>query len=376
MSNLLLIAAGVAAREQRRRSRGAALRRSQERKRKEEEDRKKASERARYIPAKKSYPECVLEEMNSDEVLRSFFTTLKRNMQLYRREQASEQEESARKTAEIVDKYKVERDRIVQEIKDSGIVCQIGYPITYSLERFEIEKENNYGQTIFDTIARFNGIELTKEILENPDDTTFKDRYEKKKAYNDKLRAKKEEKEKELKRQELLLKIIPFKRWERENKIANIRSELRGFEREFEEEERLRKEMETFDSLTPEQRKLILDYFAVTDCIRKGATEINNEVYEFERKLPPLGQKEVVEEGLERTMREMGMGEEEITDIFMRLDKVAIKRFRDEYSTGRSHYSGEPTRIVIESFIKNIYEEDPEFVDRNMDEVIEDEQNR
>ena len=68
-------------------------------------------------------------------------------------------------------------------------------------------------------------------------------------------------------------------------------------------------------------------------------------------------------------MEKEGLTEEQIMAIFQKLDRVAIRRNRGEYDALNSRrYS---TDEVVRGFVTHVYEEDPEFVDRNFDEVLD-----
>ena len=64
-----------------------------------------------------------------------------------------------------------------------------------------------------------------------------------------------------------------------------------------------------------------------------------------------------------------GLTEEEITSIFKKLDKVAILRLRGEYESKSWTHNSIDIRMIKE-FVKDVYESDPDFVDRNLPDIV------
>jgi len=268
----------------------------------------------------------------------------------------------------------------LDRIKASGIQVNEYDNRAYSLDEFDLnitEREFNYAN--IKGVSTFNGLRITTADIEND---SFRKRYEAQKAKCDELRKEKEELERKLKRQETLKKYIIFGRYDREEEIRDIYKRLDQIEKEIGKEKELEREFKTYEAFTPEQIKDIKDYLDASASIGRGINSIRANIYQFGQQIPQLGDKEVLDNALNATMEELGMGEEEIADVFRRMDKVAIKRQRGEYEYSyktreyRSSYRTGRFSSLVESFIKNIYEEDPNFVERNMEEVLEDEATR
>jgi hypothetical protein len=64
------------------------------------------------------------------------------------------------------------------------------------------------------------------------------------------------------------------------------------------------------------------------------------------------------------------------------MDRVAIRRNRGEYDGKGRYYEYRSYGLegrkkdLVHGFVKHVYEEDPDFVERNMEEVLEDEESR
>ena len=379
MSYLLFVAAAYAAQEKRRRARSAARKRAEERKKEEEKKARNSYYSERRNP-EVSYLDCVIQEIQEDEVLQKFFGTLLKNAQIYRRSKGVEYEDAAKEMDGLIGRYVEERQKVLDRIKASGIQVNEYDNRAYSLDEFDLnitEREFNYAN--IKGVSTFNGLRITTADIEND---SFRKRYEAQKAKCDELRKEKEELERKLKRQETLKKYIIFGRYDREEEIRDIYKRLDQIEKEIGKEKELEREFKTYEAFTPEQIKDIKDYLDASASIGRGINSIRANIYQFGQQIPQLGDKEVLDNALNTTMEELGMGEEEIADVFRRMDKVAIKRQRGEYEYSyktreyRSSYRTGRFSSLVESFINNIYEEDPNFVERNMEEVLEDEATR
>ena len=379
MSYLLFVAAAYAAQEQRRRARSAARKRAEERKKEEEKKARNSYYSERRNP-EVSYLDCVIQEIQEDEVLQKFFGTLLKNAQIYRRSKGVESEDAAKEMDGLIGRYVEERQKVLDRIKASGIQVNEYDNRAYSLDEFDLNKtESEFNYANIKGVSTFNGLRITTADIEND---SFRKRYEAQKAKCDELRKEKEELERKLKRQETLKKYIIFGRYDREEEIRDIYKRLDQIEKEIGKEKELEREFKTYEAFTPEQIKDIKDYLDASASIGRGINSIRANIYQFGQQIPKLGDKEVLDNALNATMEELGMGEEEIADVFRRMDKVAIKRQRGEYEYSyntreyRSSYRTGRFSSLVESFIKNIYEEDPNFVERNMEEVLKDEVTR
>ena len=350
----------------------------------EKEQKKEKKARNSYYSERRnpevSYLDCVIQEIQEDEVLQKFFGTLLKNAQIYRRSKGVESEDAAKEMDGLIGRYVEERQKVLDRIKASGIQVNEYDNRAYSLDEFDFnitEREFNYAN--IKGVSTFNGLRITTADIEND---SFRKRYEAQKAKCDELRKEKEELERKLKRQETLKKYIIFGRYDREEEIRDIYKRLDRIEKEIGKEKELEREFKTYETFTPEQIKDIKDYLDASASIGRGINSIRANIYQFGQQIPNLRDKEVLDNALNATMEELGMGEEEIADVFRRMDKVAIKRQRGEYGDSyqirdyRSSYRTGRFSSLVASFIKNIYEEDPNFVERNMEEVLKDEVTR
>ena len=379
MSYLLFLAAAAAAQEQRRRSRNAARRRQEERRKKERENNSSRgySSYGETIP----YLDCLMYELEGDEKLAQFFKALKENAERAREESGKDYREGAQEIASMVERYQEGRAQIEKRLTDSGIEVKGIDSKSYSMDDFSIiSKERSYSKYNYvSTRTSFNGLELTLDRLNNPD---FKEKYESQKAKCDELRVQKAMKEKELSRQQSLLKYLPFGKPDRRLEISKINDELKSINRELEVEAQYRQEMETFESFTPEQLEDIRKYLEATDCMSRAIDSINAKAREFRGKLPSIDEKDIIEKAFNDTIAELGLEEADIADIFRRMDRVAIRRNRGEYDGKGTYYEYRSYGLegrkkdLVHGFVKHVYEEDPDFVERNMEEVLEDEKSR
>ena len=328
MSYLLFVAAAYAAQEQRRRARSAARKRAEERKKEEEKKARNSYYSERRNP-EVSYLDCVIQEIQEDEVLQKFFGTLLKNAQIYRRSKGVESEDAAKEMDGLIGRYVEERQKVLDKIKASGIQVNEYDNRAYSLDEFDLNKtEREFNYANIKGVSTFNGLRITTADIEND---SFRKRYEAQKAKCDELRKEKEELERKLKRQETLKKYIIFGRYDREEEIRDIYKRLDQIEKEIGKEKELEREFKTYEAFTPEQIKDIKDYLDASASIGRGINSIRANIYQFGQQIPKLGDKEVLDNALNATMEELGMGEEEIADVFRRMDKVAIKRQRGEY---------------------------------------------
>ena len=378
MGAIVLLAAAAAAQEQRRRARDTARRREEERKNQENNSRRSYSSSSERIP----YLDCLMYEIKADETLSKFFAALKDNAERAREEQGKSLRDEDKNIANMIEKYLEGRSEIEKRLVASGIEVRSLLSDYYSMDSFSIiSKEDPHSDQCryITTGMTFNGLNLSLKTLDNP---PFRERYESQKKKCDGLRIEKGEKEELIEKQESLLKYVPFGKNARRDVISKTEKELREIERELEREERLRKELETFESLSPSQIQDIRKYLEATICMYKAMQSIRSKAREFAAKVPKIDEKTIIEKALEATMDELHLGEEELADIFRRMDKVAIKRYRGEFDDEGKYYDFSDYGLLgrkkdlVRGFIKHVYEEDPEFAERNMVEVIKDEKSR
>lgn len=319
----------------------------------------------------KSYVDCVIAELDNDDVLKNFFENLLNNVQSYREEQGSEKKKEGEDILALLKGYCEGRAELVRRLNELGVKVEEFRPTKYDVTGFELDTKKRYDSV--PTGATFNGIGLTLDELDNP---KFEEEYENQKTKCDEIRANLPKLERKIKIQRILDKIIGSEKTSSNLRVSTSEKMFR--EDDLYHEEQLKKRLDTYKSFTPEQLQEIHKYLEATQYIEKAINLLKTKIGEFESAIPDISEKRVIEEALSRTMAELGLGEEEIAEIYKRLDRVAIRRFRGEYDDDKS-YSRDfetPQRRMLRGFIKHVYEEDPEFVDRNMDQVIEDEKTR
>lgn len=374
MSGLLLIAAAYAAQQRRNSHRRAARLR--------QASRNSSQESNSYSSSRKGVPylDCVDIEMQDDPKMMEFFENLMWNAQTIRREKGKSIEDEAKKFDETIVKFEEERAKLVTQMQEAGIETQVTDSYSYSLAVFEVDKksEEKSKPKEIPIIGRFNGLYLKEAMLSNPNYTGLRDNYEKLKAECDEHREKQPQLEKKIKRTEFWLRVLPFGKDNLNQRLKDLKYELRNYADAYNREEEAKNKSEIFDALTPEQKELILKYIKATDCIRTAGYEIYSKGREFHYNIPKIDDKEVIEKALERTVQQGSITEEDIMDIFTKLDRVAIRRFRGEYDS-RVRFSScslSDREKTIRGFIKHIYDEDPTMTERNMELVLEDEKTR
>lgn len=362
------------------RSRSAAKKKRQE----EEEKRKRSySSGSSSESQRKRYERCIADEIREDEQLRGFFQDLDIEIDTVRREIGSEFEAKAVELHELAQKYDKERQKILNELRESGIRTEEGRDMWYSLESFRLNERRprrgyyDYDKRIeYSVMTKFNGLELTKEMLEDPENTYYKDRYEKQKEKCDKLREEDAVNQKRLKRRKFISKLTFGPTYSAEWEINHLEKKLAENRKQYEIEEQHKTDLENFEKLTPEQKQKILAYKEATSALGEAVSAVNKAYDSFKKKVPGKEDKEVVLQAVDRVAVKRNMTQEDFEEIFIKLDKVAIKRNRDEYGRSYSYYDRDPLESTISGFVKHVYEADDGFVERNAEEIIEDREKR
>ena len=293
--------------------------------------------------------ECLVEEMQRDEFLKRFFDTLEGHVQRIKRAKGVEYERQAREMDELVSKFVQKKAEIVAKLIRSGVQLDENVlgPI-YDMGKFELGK----GVTDYkrlDYAAFFNGIQLTPEILSNPEDTTFRDNYEKAKAKAEGLDERAEELKRELRRNK-----IGFGE-DRDKRRASLEKELRQVRHDIDAVGHCKRDLERFESLTSEQKALILQYLETNQAIERGVDEINRLLEEFKISIPRETDMVVMNEALNR-MSANGMNEQDLLKIFEKLDSIEIRRRRGEFES-RSKIDTRRYESA-ETFVQDVYEID------------------
>ena len=283
---------------------------------------------------KRPLVECLVLEMEEDEYLRKFFTILNRHVQRVRCTYGAEYEREAMKLHDTVQKFYAKRVEIAARIKASGLAMNENVlgPM-YNLGDFN-DGSFGYETNRFDYTDKFGGLRITKDMINNPNDTTFKDRYEKKKAEN----IGKAERQKELKRRlrikRLFGRIFTFGRRKVAEEIEDLRYEIDHIGMDLENEEHYERDYQKYRNLTRGQKGLIYQYLVTTDAIDKGVDAIGACFRRFEESKPPITDMEVLEQAFDR-MVSNGMNAEDVERVMERIDDVVQKRRLGMYDKKR-----------------------------------------
>lgn len=292
--------------------------------------------------------ECLALEMETDSFVRMFFEELEKHVQRIRRARGVEFERQARELDEVIEKFAQKKMEIVEKLKRSGVSMSenvLGH--VYDLSDFMLG-EQRYERKQFDYAAFFNKLELTREMLSDPNYTGFRDKYEKQKAKNETVRPRIAEIKRQLRRNKVFTR-------DSDKELEALKKELRDLEYELEEEEYLRRETSAFESLTPEQKELILQYLEADDAIRKGADEINSLIKKFRDSIPPKSDMEVMNEAMDRMVAN-GMNEDDLLKLFGRLDRIELRRRRGDYQSRKKVQT--KSMEVASTFVQEVYEID------------------
>jgi hypothetical protein len=366
-----VIMLAMLARQRRERERRMA----QARRRREEEDRrlrlKKEDERRTYSSTNyggnKTYTDCVRYEIERDEELRKFFDDLDSTIERVRNGHVRQYTERAVELDKVLKKYGSQMEEIKKKLEESGVEVKTKRTLAYILSRIGYIESNE--PTDYEVPVTFNGIRLTKEMLENPDDKTYQNRYDDLEKQTEEKEKEKAQLEKELRRLERRERIPFTNKYEINNKKRQVKLKLEENEEYFQRKEQARKELEIFNSFTPDQRKTITDYLGAERALQDGLKAMRECARYFESEKPDKDSKEIMEEALVE-MGKNGYSEEDLNKIFLKLDRVAIKRYRGEYYREPSMWSPR-YKGSLEGFIAHVYDTDETFVERNADQIRE-----
>ena len=299
---------------------------------------------------KKTLAECLLMEMEENETLRNFFGALSNHISIVRNVSASNYEREARKIHEQVQKIAAKKAEIVARIRANGITLNenvlgpvytmTGYGNGHEYQRYE-----------FDYAYRFSGVEIKKEMLTNPNDTTFKDKYEKANAMVPERKAKIADLKRQLRKFRLLGRFTHPDGRSYKEELTRLKVDIEREELSIRAVDRYKRDYEFFNGLTTGERELILNYFKLKDLIAKGVDAINMFHKKAEAEKPPVYDKDVIEKALDR-MQANGMIEEDMQRVFEIIDDVAQKRRLGFYDKKRS-VSGK--KDIANAFLTEFY---------------------
>jgi len=395
-AGIFLAAAAVAANK--RKQRMAAAR---SRKRKSEEARKSNSSEGYYgsdsrYSFEKPYIDSVMREIMYYDGMGLEEFALK--LDFYCREMKAKKGEKYAKEAEkcmsLIEECNAKRKKMQEELVEMGVTlggmkyfsfdyCDFTYVTTDGTRVSGLQKyKDKSSMVVFHAADTFNGLKLTDEMLTDPNNTYYRDRYEDLAQKYEPIEGERAALIEEIERKEKRLKYTFFNKEEKEADITKLKEKLAEIDRKLAELEQAKMECETFEKLTPQQKKKISEYLGLVDSMIKTASMISKYGREYEKVSIVHDyeyEKETIEEGLSEMIEKEGMSEEDIDELFKKLDLIAIRRNRGEYDFSYVQYGGKKDwklsdykRIkgVMEGFIRYVYEEDDKFVERNLEDTV------
>ena len=374
--------AAAAAAKKKQDQRHAAARRA--RKRREEEERKSKEKRnnshSDYSENMPSYFECIDEEIGNDAELKDFFQKLYQKVQQVRDEAGAEYRAKAEELVALAEKYNVEKTKIEKKLEESGIefgerkqlagIYLSRFTGEYHCSTWGKSRLSLYRETgdsyIYYQAKTINGLErfrITESLLMEDEPKAYLNIAKESLADN---QSKYEESKKKLKKLEK--RILFISNENKQRKITKLKNEISELENNIRNNQIAIKEHEFVLGLSDEQKADFIKYIQA----EKSISDISHEIESLERKfsfvLPKIESKDTILKAME-LLEQDGLTEEEITSIFKKLDKVAILRLRGEYESRSWTHNSIDIRMIKE-FVKDVYESDPDFVDRNLPDIV------
>ena len=368
----------IAAAEKRRRDASAAA--SRRRKAEEERRRKKSEESHHYSSSSKrelSYTECLFQEMiYENPKLLEFFEKLDSAVTEAIGELTPEQSKHLEECLALLGKYKEQLNGVVKKIGETGLSVD---NLSYGVYRSAYDGRYNRAYTS----VTFDGVRIPKNMAENPNDKTYEDEYNQVLEKNRDLLMAEIETRSNIARLEKRLNGHYFIRSHREDderEYAKAKQKLEDIKYAKEKVEAAKKKRDVVAKLTPEQRKLIVEFYSIIEPIEQVSEliETHSRAVCKARKENPRDKKEIIERAFEILGARENLSKEDIAELFDELDRIAIRRNRGEYSERYETYEQSQVkdrlRGTVHGFIKHIYEADPKFVERNAWEIHPEEQ--
>jgi len=287
-------------------------------------------------------------------------------------------EESTKRILECIELYKKHLKQLEitrGKLLKAGIVVTNPDRSSYALH-LNAKEACDQGIYYVNLRPAFNGIDVPRSMASNPQDDTYRSKYEKIHSNNEPL-----DEEERIAKEGLLAAqkklshaILKRTKESLQSSIDGYKDDLMHVKTRREMEAEARRKAEFVESLTPEQRKLIEEYYTVAETIEKLAKLINEHSHQRENLQKSRSSKETIVLASEILRKKKNLSEEDIKRVFEQLDKVAIKRHRGEYdvnSYSTAEWEVEKMKPMLEGFIKHVYEADPEFTERNAWEITE-----
>lgn len=362
----------VAAAEKRRRDeRAAAARRRTEEQRKKKDASKYSYSNSGKKADDRPYVESVLKEIAyyNPELL-EFFKGLEEARKDALEERCVDITKSIRECVELLIKYNEQLKLTKQKLMESGVKVEGSRAVMILCSE---AREKGFEHV--DDEVTFNGLTLSSEMVSNPDDEKYKSEYDVIRKENVPLQDKEKHLRAELdvKRRKLSRAILSRTKKSLASDIKEIEERLSLIERSKKAEKIAEKRKDIFESLTPEQRRMIGQYISINEQFRKLVSLISVHSMKREGIRREKVTKGTTLRAFEILCERNHMTQEDIGRIFDELDRIAIRRNRREYdfsiwSTDKDLVV-ESYKPIIQGFITHIYEADSQFLEHNAWEI-------
>lgn len=316
-----------------------------------------------YSSVNRPFIDSVLKEIAYDNPeLLSFFKRLNRVKESIIKEKIAEPTKKIDGLLNLLDKYTKQIDLLKDKMDALGLLYQ-------SQSSYCINISKSYGEEnqIIPEYDYFNGCKITRTMINNEQDTTYRKKYEDIRSENEGIDIREHiiENEINIAKRRLQHAILRSSKEKNKRYIEEKEQELEDIRVAKAREEEARKTMITYENLTPEQIEVIRKYYSAMEEVKKIGDSIN-EQYEVSEEIKNKSDDEETIKEAVKILEQEGVGEEEIGGIFKQLDKVASKRENKEYNfrkwSGEMDGRVEKYKGLIENFIKYIYKTDPTVI--------------
>lgn len=297
------------------------------------------------VEAHRPFIECMVLATNDDPRLKEFFSVLEKEIEAVIRSKGISYEKQERQIAELVESFYQKRQVISSKLKASGIKFVENFlGPSYTLHGFD----DSFERREFDYALIFNGLMLSKDELLNPDKAPFEADYEKALKQVAEMDEESEEIKRTLKRPSVIFGS--------RKTYKDLRSRLSYLKSHRNYADIAKRKLDTFNGFTAEQRDLLIQYFETTEAIDKGVRSMNESQKESRKVAPEKTDLTIMDEALTR-MVNGGMTEEDLSEIFRRIDNVMANRESGLYD--RRERVSLSSLTVMKTFLKEIYGTSP-----------------
>lgn len=162
-----------------------------------------------------------------------------------------------------------------------------------------------------------------------------------------------------------------FGKKKNDDKIASLQKKLNSQERELNEIQEAISAYEVIDNLTNDQKILLLEIIK----LKKGIYEIKDAISslkseQYEKNVETEYSEKTLNEAIKYMIESNIITTDDLQKVFLTLDKIEIKARRGEYEfKNQVPIVIQKLEPVIKGFIKDVYEEDEKFVERNKQKI-------